>query len=59
VLRLYVKRFGIERIRTDKRGIRDRKSPETVPFKMRIAPIKVKASDKTISISRIILIAGT
>ena len=36
----------------------DLKTPGTVPFKMRIAPIGVKTSDKTISISRI-LIAGT
>ena len=33
-------------------------NPETVPFEMQMAPIRVKASDKTISISRI-LVAGT
>jgi hypothetical protein len=33
---------------------KDRKTPETVPFKMQIAPIKVKESSKRKYVSRIV-----
>ena len=49
----------LPRMNTDGRGLGcDRKTPETVPFKMRIAPIRVNQSSKRKYVSRI-LRAGT